>query len=445
MTPTTQDAYNLFHEGVQALAHVESNGIRIDVPRLDRTIVKVGKRISRLAERLKQDEVWSRWRRRFGGRASLGSRQQLAAVLHEELKHKTAATTRTGKVQVDEKALSRIDLPFVKTYLEVEKLKKLQSTYLKGVRREVVDGLLRPSFNLHLVSSYRSGCSNPNFQNIPIRDKTTGKLIRSCFVPRDGHVLVEVDYGALEFRIAACHWKDEAMVEYASDPSLDIHRDMAAECYMLEPDQVTSEVRFFAKNQFVFPTLYGSYYVNTARNLWNVIGQAGLTTKDGQSLEDHLMMVHGITERTYEDHVKGVERRFNERFPTWSVRKEKWWSKYQQRGWFPLMTGFRCSGVYSRNQLFNIPVQGPAFHILLWSLIELVGWMRKRKMRSMIVGQIHDSIVADVHRDELDDYIGKAREVMADDIRKAWPWIVTPLEVDVEVAETNWYEKRSVE
>ena len=444
MKPTTAAAYKLMHDGAIAHAKIEAAGMKIDVARLDKTIERVGVRIDRLTEKLKTDEVWTAWRRRYGEKTNIGSRQQLGQVVFGDLGYKTTGTTKTGRPKMDSEALEQVDLPFVKRFLQVEKLKKLRSTNLKGVRREVVDSFLHPSFNLHLARTFRPSSDTPNFQNIPIRDKKIGKLIRSCFVPRPGHVLVEIDYGGHEFKVASCFWRDEKMMAYASDPDLDIHRDMAAECYSLEPEEVTSSVRFFAKNQFVFPTLYGSYYVNTASNLWGVIGTAGLTRKDGQSLEDHLLGL-GITEDNFVDHIQDVEERFNAWFPTWSDRKEKWWARYQKRGWFPMMTGFRVAGIYSRNNLFNTPVQGPAFHCLLWSLIRLVRWLEKRKMRTVIIGQIHDSIVADVHRDELDEFLAKAKEIMTVDIRKAWPWVIVPFVVEAEIGEETWWEKKVVE
>jgi len=445
LKPTTKQAYKLFHDGCLALAQVEANGMRIDTQRLDKTIEQTGRRIKRLEEELKTDTVWSTWRKRFGERSSLGSRQQLGVILFQVLKYKSKAETKKKRVQVNEAALERIKLLFVKRYLRLEKLKKLQGTYLKGIRREVVDGLLRPSYNLHFVTSYRSSADTPNLQNIPIRDDDIGKLVRSCFVARDNHRLVEVDFSALEFRIAASFWRDDAMVKYASDPNLDIHRDMAAECYCLPVDEVPKNVRFFAKNQFVFPELYGSYYVSCAKNLWNVIRSGDLKTKEGKPLNEHLAD-QGIEHESFEEHIQEVEERFNERFPTWSDRKEKWQQQYRKRGWFPLMTGFRCSGVYSRNQLMNIPIQGPAFHCLLYSLIKLNAEMVKKKMRSVIIGEIHDSILSDVHEDEFVEYVGMARRIMTEDVRKAWPWIITPLSVDVEASPVggSWYEKKGV-
>lgn len=442
MKAGTTEAYQLFHQGALALARVEQAGMRIDVPRLDRTMEKTAEKIKQLTKKLKESPEWEVWRRRFGQKASLGSRVQLGAVLYEELKYKVGARTDTGRVRVNEEQLEKVDNPFVRTYLNVEKLKKLKNTYLTGIKREVWNGYLHPSFNLHLTRTRRSSSDSPNFQNIPIRDPRMGKPIRSCFIPRDGHVLVEIDYGALEFRVCACFWKDEAMVAYASDPSLDVHRDMAAECYAMPVEEVTKQARFFAKNNFVFPTLYGSYYANTSKHLWAVMETHQLTTASGIPLKQHLRE-QGITRAGYEDHIRKVEETFQGRFPQWTERKELWWDRYLRTGRFQLMTGFLVEGVYSRNNLMNYPIQGPAFHILLWSLIRLVKWCSKRRTR--IVGQIHDSIVADVHRDELDEYLKEAKRVMTQDVREAWEWIVTPLEIEVEVAEDNWFNKKAVE
>lgn len=196
--PTTADAYHLLHEGTLALAEVEAAGMRVDVARLDRTMAKATEKIKALTEQLKKDDIWKLWKRRFGEKASLGSRPQLGKILFGDLGYKVGAVTPTGRAQVDEEALSKIDLPFVKMYLKVEGLKKLRSTYLMGLKREVVDGFVHPVFNLHMARTYRSSCDNPNLMNQPVRDPEMGKPIRSCFVPRDGHVLVEIDYGKLE-------------------------------------------------------------------------------------------------------------------------------------------------------------------------------------------------------------------------------------------------------
>ncbi len=438
------DAYQLLHEGAKALSIVEANGMRIDVGRLRKTITKATDRIGWLQRNMKTEKEYEVWRKRFGKKMKLGSRQQLGEILYGELGYKSESKTKKKKrAKVDIAALEKIDSRFVRMYLQLEKLRNFRNTHLFGVEVELVGEFIHPNYNLHTIPTYRSSCNNPNFQNVPVREPKIGKAIRSCFIARENHQLVGIDYSAHEWKIAACFWRDDAMVEYASDSSLDIHRNMASECYCLPTEEVPNNVRFYAKNQFVFPILYGSYYVSCARNLWGVIGTENLTTNEGVPLNEHLSN-QGIESEDFELHVKGVEEDFNERFPTWSDKKEEWWNRYQKTGSFPLMTGFVVEGVYNRNRVMNYPVQGPAFHCLLWSMIRIVRWLRKNKMRTKIVGEVHDSIEADVHRDELDDYVAKAVEVMTVDVRKEWDWIITPLSVECAVSPEggSWYDKK---
>lgn len=90
----------------------------------------------------------------------------------------------------------------------------------------------------------------------------------------------------------------------------------------------------------------------------------------------------------------------------------------------------------------NTPVQGPSFHCLLWSVTRINEWLMKNKMKSKVICQIHDSILADVHRSELDDYLEFSERVMTKDVRDHWPWIKTTLGTEVDIAETNWFEKK---
>ena len=454
MKPTIKEAYQLLHEGTLALAKVEANGIRIDIDRLEATISKVSRYIDRLTEKLKDDEIWLKWRRRFGYKTNITSRTQLAKVVYGELGYESEKKTKLEKREsADETSLRKLKIPFVNRYLQLEKLKKLRATYLNGVKREVVDGFLHPSFNLNLVKTFRSSSDSPNFQNIPIRDKRVGKLIRQCFIPREGNVLLEIDFGALEVRIAACYHKDPAMLAYIKDPTKDMHRDAACDCYLLTQDRVTKDIRFYAKNQFVFPEFYGSYYAKCAPNLWNAIDTAKLVTSNGTPLKEHLAE-QGIKrlgacksgqepkDGTFEKHIKEVETDFWEnRFSVYAQWKDDWWNEYLKNGYFDLLTGFREVGVYKKNDVINHPVQGAAFHCLLWSLIQLQKWLTKSRLGAMIIGQIHDSILVDCPKEEIKKLISKAKCIMTGDIRNEWPWIIVPLEVEVEITETSWFEK----
>lgn len=445
----TKAAYKLMHEGAIALAEVESNGMRIDVDYLDDADKKVERRIAKLEQHLKRSKIWEEWQRAYPDKANLDSRTQLAHVLFERMGFDCEYQTATGRNSASRESLEAVDVPFTRDYLKLQKYRKLRSTYLKGIRREVVNGYLHPHFNLHMVVSYRSSSSSPNFQNIPTRDPEIAKLIRRAFVPRPDHVLVEIDYSAIEVRVAACYHEDPTMVKYIKD-NYDLHRDMAAELFML--DEVPKKARFVAKNSFVFAEFYGDYYPKITAALWHAIRREKLATADGTPMFEHLR-AKGIEERgncdpsssrpksrTFEQHVQKIENGFwYQRFPQYWSWKNDWWDKYQQKGSFRNLTGFVFDGVYRRNEVLNYPVQSSAFHCLLWSLIRLNKLLRKS--RSMIVGQIHDSLVLDVHREELDDVVSLAKDVMCEQLKKHWSWIVVPLEVEVEVAEENWFEK----
>ncbi len=459
---TTTEAYELLHEGTLALGCVEEWGMRVDVGLLDKTEADTTRQIDELDNSLKNSDVWRLWKRRFGEKANIGSGPQLADILMDDLGFQIEARTeKSNKVKVDEKSLSGVDHPFIKDYFRQKKLKKLRDTYLSNIRRELVGEYLHANINLHLVNSYRSSADRPNVQNQIRRDAEFAEMLRRMFIPSPGHVLVEADMSAHEFRIGACVCLDGSMLDYAGDPTKDVHRDMASECYdiPLQSDWKNpnlKKVRGEAKNKFVFPTFYGSYYVSTAKNLWSAIELEELKTDRGNSLYEHLAS-RGIkklgacdpkqkpTKGTFEHHVQQVDRAFHDRFPDWSDYQESTMRDYQKSGYFDMLTGFRCAGVFSRNQVLNFKVQGPAFHIVLWDLIQLVKWIRKNRMKTRVICEIHDSIISDVHLSELDDYLAKMKQVMTQDVKKHWRWIVVPLDIEVDRCDESWFGKKRVD
>jgi DNA polymerase-1 len=443
--PSSPEAFRLMMEGSAAFTDIEANGMRVDVPYVDRMLVETGEKIREMEVTLREDEVFHTWRKVYGEKADVTSRQQLAKIVFDVMGVEVKKLTAGGNAATDQEAFEGVDIPFVKRWVDVQKLQKVRGTYLLGIRRETVNGYLHPSFNLHFATTYRSSSDTPNFQNWPNRDPRQRKIVRRSVIPRDGHVLLSVDYSALEFRGAAMFWKDPAMLAYASDPTLDIHRDMAAECYELSLDQVSKDARAYAKNKFVFPTLYGSYYKSTGSDLWQFVGRGNIKTKSGGGLYEHLARKGYRSEAAFVEHIKEVEANFNKRFSTWSDRKEKWWQDYLKNGWFPLSTGFICHGLFSYNNLMNTPIQGPSFHCMLWSCIEMNKWLIENRMRTKIIGQIHDSMELDVHRDEFDDVLYQVWYIMTQKIRKVWDWIVVPLEAEATVGETNWYDQKPVE
>lgn len=465
MIAATPGAIELMCRGAVALSAATAQGIRVDVPYLDRTIDEVAKQIATIDDELRQTDEYKAQERKFGASTKLTSDDQIIWLLfdhqgHEPLSYTSGSATREPRPQLNDPCLRHIGTPYCMKLLSRRKLDKLHGTYLQGIKRETVDGFIHPNFPLHRAVTYRGASADPNWTNMPIRNKVIAKYLRTAFIPsRPDHVLLEIDLKQNEVRVSACYSQDEKLIYDTLHG--DMHRDMAMECFMLEQHQVSKAVRNEAKGDFVFAEFYGSYYPDVARKLWHEA--AKLKIEDGTPLLDHLAS-QGITERgdcskgerrdplpgSFEAHIKRVEQRFwAERFKKHDDWRKQWWNDYLKNGYFQMLSGFVVtfgkSGPLGRNDSINSPSQGSAFHALLWGFIRLGDWLRKNKMRSKLVGQIHDAITLDCHKDEWREVAAKAYQLLVVDIRKAWPWLVVPLDIEVELCEQNWFEKRPVE
>jgi len=464
MQVATKEAFRLFHDGTLAMAQMERNGMRIDVDYLDRTTKEVTQKIRDVKDELRKDKVYTLWRKKYGERANLGSLDQLAQIVFGELKYPSKGVTATGRFKADEEAFEDVDLPFVAKYRTLKKLEKVNKPYLSNLRNELVGEFIHPSFNLNSVASYRSSCSNPNAQNIPTRDPVFSKYVRTAFIPRKGRRLVESDFKGAEVSVAACYNHDPVLINYIKDPKSDMHRDTATQLFLL-PDwqpEYKKTFRDAAKNRFVFPEFYGSVYFQCAPDLWKgVVDPTWLVKVNGEwiTIKKHLRS-KGIYELgdcaaggsvrngTFEHLVRQVEEDFwNRRFKVYTRWKNKVWADYQKTAEMLTYTGFRIAGPMRRNQVLNFPIQGSAFHCLLWSLIKVQKWLNKNKMKTLLTCQIHDSLIADSPEDEIQDYLGKLKEIITVDLPKVWDWIVVPLIVEAETTAINgnWYEKQGIQ
>lgn len=452
MAPTaTPEANKLLLDGSLAFAQIERNGMRVDLKQLKKTKKKLKKEEAKVVNRMKQDDIFRVWEREFGTRMKLGARQQLARVLYDVMEYERAP----GMTSMDEEALARMRMPFTDDYIRWQKIQKMQNTYITGMQKWFLGDVVYPVFNLHIPRTYRSSSDSPNFQNLPIRDQELAQLIRRLFIPRKNHHIVEVDYGQIEVRIAACYHNDPTMIEYINNPKKDMHRDMAMECYKIrKPEHVDKNVRQCGKGSFVFPAFYGSYWAQLAPDLWNEIEKQDLRVR-GVKMKKHLKkqgirklgeVVDGKPQPgTFQAHIKKVEDHFwNERFGVYNKWRQDWYDAYTRNLWFRMKTGFVCTGIMNKNDVINYPIQGPAFHCLLWSLIEIIRKCEKYCPRSLIVGQIHDSIVGDIHKKELKTFLEICMETMTVDLLKHWDWITVPLVADAEVAPLGepWSEKK---
>ena len=453
MQPINISAYNLIHQGALALSHISQTGMRIDTDYCERMMEEVETKIKELTLDFDGSDLGRQWKKKYGSSYNMGSDTQLGAMLYDEMKLEPPSYTDKFNPSVNQTALEALNIPDLKIFLEIRKWNKANSTYFGNILRETNDdGFLRPFFNLNTVATYRSSSSNVNFQNIPVRDPEVGVMIRRAFLPRPGRQIFEPDYGGIEVKVAACYNHDPVFIEDIL--AGDMHRDMAMECFILTPEEMGTKgdkmfdtIRYCSKNMFVFPQFYGSYFVSCARDLWEAIDQMGLKTAQGVSLKRHLKSKGIRNQATFEKHLEKVEDEFwNERYSVYTSWKDSNIKNYDRNGYIDTLTGFRCQGVMTRNQINNYPIQGSAFHCLLWSLIQINNWLRDSALETKIIGQIHDSIAFDLVPEEKDEVIEKVLRVTTEDIREHWDWIILPLEVEADLTpiDAPWSDKKEI-
>lgn len=270
--------------------------------------------------------------------------------------------------------------------------------FVKGFTANIHDdGLLHPSFLLSRTETYRSSAVDPNFQNPPKRDVLQADF-RKAFRPYYGQLIAEVDAQASEVTTLGMLTNDDVLIGQILE-GVDPHRFWASRLFGIPEDQVTKRVRFLAKQYFVFPEFYGSYF----RSIYdNLIG----CRQDG----DPVLQLEQVeaTEKLFWDTYKAVA--------DWQVRILDTYKRY---GYVTMPLGFRRYGPLSKNQIINTPVQGTSFHMLLEAFYRARRRATERGLRSRLVAEVHDSLVGDVFEEETHAFMRLLYEVMTE---KQWDW-----------------------
>jgi len=298
--------------------------------------------------------------------------------------------------------------------------------------------------------------SRPNFQNLPKRDKEIKSLIRKGIVPKKGCVLSECDFSGAEVIVSACYHKDKNFIAYLKDKTTDMHRDNCTDLLklphsMLENKEYDEEqkskvkmLRFFAKNCWTFAQFYGDWYGSCAPTFWEAVVDAGLLLPNGMSCKDWLES-KGIyelgeidkgrpTSGSFMEHCKAVEEKmWNERFPEYTQWRKDIVTFYQTYGYIETYFGFRFTGLMSKNQCTNFPIQGTSFHLLVYTLIQVQDFINKNKLKTKLVGQIHDSCLANVPKDEIAFYHAGVNKIVKE-LKNKFDWLVVPMEIEAEIS-----------
>ena len=457
--PTNDIAYNLLHEGSLALERAEHVGMVIDVDYCQKQEKALERKIDYYKTKLRSTKVGHLWETIYTGKLNFNSDTQLKTILFDKLKLEPHKLTEKGNPSLDDESIEALSSQAegVHYISKIRKYQKTKNTYIKGMLREQVGGILRPFFNF-IPSTYRSSSSNINFQNIPKRDVEMMNMVRQAIYAHWGYRIFAIDFSGIEVRASEFYHKDPVMMEYILKPDANMHRDLAMQLFKLESlDKEHDEEKHLyngGKNGFVFPQFYGDYYGNNAKSLWKwakmhghrVKNDDGIVLKDGTPLGTHLRNQGIKSYQKFEDHVKDVEDDFwNRRFRVYQKWKEDLTDFYNEKGYVETLTGFRTSGVLTRNQIINFPIQGTAFHLLLKTFIEMDKQLLKQGFKSRLMGQIHDEFLIALHPSELQGVVRMALRIIEKKLPKIWPWINTPMEVEAEICPVNrpWNEKKS--
>lgn len=470
MTKATQlDAYKLFHDSSIVFSRMEQQGIRIDVEYCKKMIVHLSRQTTRLQNKAKESELYSYGKDAYGSKWNVNSDEQLAKILYhsdyyglEPYKYtagvcplckakKNSCDLCKGEgrnISVDEEALTKgVNLPIIKDLLQIRKYEKVSNTYFSNWIREAIDGVIHPNFNLNLVISFRSSCSDPNFQNIPKRNPEIKRMCRKAIIPSPGNKLISIDVSGVEVRYGACYHKDSNMIKYIEDPTTDMHRDAAMDIYLLSQQSITDPIRHSGKNEWVFPQFYGDWYGSCAGNLWESSKSPTHILENGIPLVEHLKLKKIKNLNQFTKHLKKVERVFwEERFQGYTAWKNRYWKDYQAKGYFDFLTGFRSSGIFDKKQVYNHPIQGTAFHGTCYSMIEIDKYIIKNNLKSRLIFQIHDDIDIDTYPPEEEKLLKECVRIMTKQIREDWKWICVPIEVDISVGgiDESWYDVKKI-
>lgn len=410
-------AYELFHKGTLAFSDMEMAGMPVNVEYYQDTQVKLEKRLEFIEKQLLRSPEANLFKSRMNRDISLTSSDDLKKLFFDFMGIKSIKKTTGGGESVDKDVVESLDTPFAKDLVKKRKLDKLKSTYIDGILDLQVARKLHPSFNLHLVRTYRSSAQDPNVQNIPKRDKEAMIMVRSGMIPSPGNVILAADYGGHEVGIIACYSRDPVLMKERINGA-DIHQEWADFLQLKGFDAKT--MRFDAKNAMVFALFYGSWYKNVHADLVSR-GYADLPLMRVQKAEQEFWKKYRGVKKFQEALIKS----------------------YQNNGYVEMMHGFRRRGFLTKNEIVNTVVQGTAFHLLLWSCNKLNDIRKEENWDSDWIGEIHDEILGDIVPSELKYVVETTKRVMTQDILVDHPWICVPLISEVSVTDVDgpWHIK----
>ncbi len=396
---------------VKVLTDIEHAGVRIDPVFLKEYSGELSELIVALEEKVLAQA---------GFQFNLASPKQVGETLFDQLKLPyPGKKMKSGQYSTDEEILSVLALtyPICADILNHRGLMKLKSTYVDALPALINPrtGRVHSSFNQALVASGRLSSQNPNLQNIPVRT-AEGRKVREAFIPRDkDHILLSADYSQIELRLIAEISGDEAMLD-AFQKNLDIHTATAARVYGVALEDVTSDQRRAAKT-VNFSIIYGAGASNLSQQL-------GIKRTEAKELIDNYF-------REYAG-LRGYMTSIVE-----TARKQGYVETMLGRRRYlrDINSGNGMMRSMSERVAINTPIQGSAADLIKVAMINIRQAMRDGGFQSQMILQVHDELVFDVRKDELE----RLKPLIFDKMTTALPHLKVPILVEMGVGE-NWLE-----
>lgn len=395
---------------IKVLADMEIEGIRMDEDVLSGLSVALTEDIKSL-----EKKIYGQAKTEF----NLASPKQLGTVLFEELKLVDKPTkTKTGQYGTGEEILSKLAFkhPIVAEILEWRGLVKLKNTYVDSLPNEVnkKTGRIHTTYSQAVASTGRLSSNNPNLQNIPIRTER-GKEIRKAFVPRNSdYLLLSADYSQIELRLIAELSGDEEL-KTAFLRGEDIHRSTASKVFNVPLELVSREQRSYAKT-VNFGIIYGV-------SAFGLSQQTDLSQKESKELIDTYF-------RTYPGLKNYIQSQIDFARRTGYVETILGRRRYLKN----INSANAVVRAGDERNAVNAPIQGSAADIIKIAMIRIHEQLEKEKLHSKMILQVHDELVFDVLKEEMDFVMPLVKQAM----ENAYPLSI-PLIVDAGAGE-NWLE-----